>query len=81
MTLFMAAKFPNCQITAVSNSNSQREYILSTAAKRGFKNVRVFTGDICTFDLPKEEYYGACLYSRSTTSMMMMITMTVIFLF
>jgi cyclopropane-fatty-acyl-phospholipid synthase len=50
----MAAKYPNSQITSVSNSNSQREYIMSTAAQRGLKNVQVFTGDIKTFDLPEE---------------------------
>ena len=30
---------------------------MSTATARGHKNVNVFTGDISTFDLPKE-YYG-----------------------
>jgi cyclopropane fatty-acyl-phospholipid synthase-like methyltransferase len=54
VTLYMAAKYPNSQITSVSNSNSQREYIMSTAAQRGLKNVQVFTGDIKTFDLPEE---------------------------
>ncbi len=58
VTLYMAGKYPNSQITAISNSNTQREYILSTAAKRGYKNVKVFTGDIVTFDLPQQEYYG-----------------------
>lgn len=58
VTLFMAAKYPNCKITSISNSNSQREYILATAASRGFRNVEVFTGDICSFDLPQAEYYG-----------------------
>jgi cyclopropane-fatty-acyl-phospholipid synthase len=57
VTLYLAQKYPNSQITSISNSNSQREYILSTATKRGLKNVEVFTGDIATFDLP-EEYHG-----------------------
>ena len=44
VTLYVAAKYPNSQITSISNSNSQREFIMSTAAKRGLKNVNVFTG-------------------------------------
>lgn len=58
VTLYMAGKYPNSQITSISNSHTQREYILSTAAKRGYKNVQVFTGDIVTFDLPAETFYG-----------------------
>lgn len=57
VTLYMAKKYPNCKVTSISNSNSQREYIMSTAAERGLENVNVLTGDISTFDLP-EEYYG-----------------------
>jgi cyclopropane-fatty-acyl-phospholipid synthase len=57
VTLFMAKKYPNMKITSISNSNSQREFIMSTAQKRGLPNVNVFTGDINTFDLPTE-YHG-----------------------
>lgn len=59
VTIYMASKYPNSRITSISNSNSQREYIMATAAKRGLKNVNVFTGDICTFDLPQEFYNQA----------------------
>lgn len=58
VTLYMAGKYPNAQITAISNSHSQRQYILGVAEKRGYKNVTVFTGDIVSFDLPQETYYG-----------------------
>ena len=54
VTLYMAAKYPNSQVTSISNSNSQREYIMSTALSRGLNNVNVFTGDITTFDMPVE---------------------------
>jgi cyclopropane-fatty-acyl-phospholipid synthase len=50
----MAQKYPNSKIYSLSNSNSQREYIMSTASKRGYQNVNVFTGDISTFDFPDE---------------------------
>jgi cyclopropane-fatty-acyl-phospholipid synthase len=58
VTLFLANKYPNSTIRSISNSNSQREYIMFMAEKRGFKNVYVFTGDISTFDLSQEEYYS-----------------------
>jgi len=46
LTLFMAKRFPNSRITAVSNSHSQREYILSKAKKRGLNNIKVITCDM-----------------------------------
>lgn len=58
VSLFVAKKYPNSKIVGISNSNSQREYILSTARARGLNNVNVLTGDINTFDLPEQEYYG-----------------------
>ena len=50
LTLFMAERFPASQITAVSNSASQREYIEAEAAKRGFTNVTVITQDMNVFE-------------------------------
>lgn len=52
VTLFMAAKYPNSRIIAISNSHSQREYILKTALSRNLSNVEVHTGDINEFNLP-----------------------------
>ena len=43
LSLWMARQFPHAQITAVSNSNSQREYIEGEAARRGLTNLRVVT--------------------------------------
>ncbi len=57
VTLYMAEKYPNSKVTSISNSNSQREYIMDTAKERGLNNVQVFTGDISKFDLP-QEFYG-----------------------
>jgi len=54
VSLYVAAKYPNAQITSISNSNSQREFILATAKKRGLSNIQVFTGDINSFDLPAD---------------------------
>jgi cyclopropane-fatty-acyl-phospholipid synthase len=47
----MAEKYPNANITAVSNSSSQREFILRTADERGVaKNLQVITYDMNDFD-------------------------------
>ena len=42
LTLWMAKKFPKSQITAVSNSKSQKTYILSEAKKRKLKNIKEY---------------------------------------
>lgn len=49
LTLWMAAHYPNSEITAVSNSNSQREYITKTADERGLTNIKVITCDMNHF--------------------------------
>jgi cyclopropane-fatty-acyl-phospholipid synthase len=50
LSLFAARQFPNALITAVSNSNSQREYIAAEAARRGLANLRVIASDMNVFD-------------------------------
>ena len=50
LTLWMAETYPNCQITSLSNSSSQRAYIESVCRRRGFDNVRVITADVGQFD-------------------------------
>ncbi len=53
LTLWMAEHFPAAQITAVSNSAPQREFIEARALERGFSNVRVITCDMNDFDTDK----------------------------
>ena len=50
LTLWMAEHYPHATITAVSNSNSQREYIMGVAQARGFANVEVVTADMNVFE-------------------------------
>lgn len=50
LSLSMARRFPHSQVTAVSNSSSQREYIEREAAQRGLNNLRVITADMNVFD-------------------------------
>ena len=50
LTLFMAERYPNSTIVAVSNSATQKEWIDLVAAERGLRNVEVRTADMRTFD-------------------------------
>jgi len=49
LTLWMAQHYPRSRILAVSNSNSQREYITAQARARGLANVEVRTCDMNQF--------------------------------
>ena len=49
LTLSMAEACPGATITAVSNSGSQREFILGRARERGISNVTVLTRDMNAF--------------------------------
>jgi cyclopropane-fatty-acyl-phospholipid synthase len=50
LSLWIARQFPNSQVTAISNSHAQREYIEWEAAVRGLKNLRVAAADMDGFD-------------------------------
>jgi cyclopropane-fatty-acyl-phospholipid synthase len=49
LTLWMAKRYPASRITAVSNSASQRAFILELARQRGLSNVEVVTADMNRF--------------------------------
>jgi len=57
LTLWMAERYPASRITALSNSQSQREYIEVEATRRGLHNVRVVTRDF-------NEFYTADRFDR-----------------
>jgi cyclopropane-fatty-acyl-phospholipid synthase len=50
LTLEMARQFPRAQITGVSNSAGQREFIEGRCREFGIGNVNILTRDINTFD-------------------------------
>jgi len=56
LTLWMAERLPNARITAVSNSNSQREHIMSQCRQRGLDNVQVLTRDVNQLQLADGEF-------------------------
>lgn len=56
LTLWMAERFPNARITAVSNSRSQRVHIQSRCQALGLDNVRVITCDVNQLVLEARAY-------------------------
>ena len=56
LSLYMAKRYPNSHITGVSNSSSQREYILGQARERGITNITIITCDMNTFTQPNSTY-------------------------
>jgi cyclopropane-fatty-acyl-phospholipid synthase len=52
LALYMAEKFPGSQITAVSNSRSQKQFIELKAAARGIRNLQIITADMNDFAVP-----------------------------
>jgi cyclopropane-fatty-acyl-phospholipid synthase len=49
LSLFMAARYPQARITAVSNSRTQKAFIDARAAARGLGNLEVVTADMNAF--------------------------------
>jgi cyclopropane-fatty-acyl-phospholipid synthase len=56
LALWMAERYPNSRITAVSNSDSQRQYIDAEAMSRGLSNLRVITCDMNRFSSGEEKF-------------------------
>lgn len=46
LSLWIAEHFPNCKVVGVSNSSSQRDFILATAQSRNLSNVEIITTDV-----------------------------------
>ncbi len=49
VTLWMAERYPNCSITAVSNSTAQKAFIENACARLNLDNVTVITADMNNF--------------------------------
>ena len=56
LTLWMAQRYPNARITAVSNSHSQRTFIEARCAERGLRNVRIITCDVNQLQLEPQAF-------------------------
>ena len=51
LSLFMAKRFPNSRIVAVSNSRSQKAFIDGQARERGISNLEIVTANLNTFTI------------------------------
>jgi cyclopropane-fatty-acyl-phospholipid synthase len=54
LSLYLAARFPGCRITSLSNSRSQKEYIDAEAKREGLLNIKVITDDMNNFQSPEK---------------------------
>ncbi|KAI1339040.1 methyltransferase [Xylariaceae sp. FL0016] len=54
--LYFAEVLPKAQITAFSNSRTQKEYIDSQAQKKGLSNLTVITGDAADYEFEGESF-------------------------
>ncbi len=55
-TLWMAERYPNASIKGVSNSATQRQYILAQAKQRGLNNIEILTCDVNVLELEKGQF-------------------------
>lgn len=54
LTLWMAEHFPNSNILAMSNSASQRDFVVNRARERNLSNVEVITSDMNEFTIERK---------------------------
>jgi cyclopropane-fatty-acyl-phospholipid synthase len=57
LSLYMAATYPDSRITGVSNSNSQREFIMAQAAARRLSNLEIITCDANVLQFPAGQQF------------------------
>jgi cyclopropane-fatty-acyl-phospholipid synthase len=50
LSLYLAERFPNCQVVSVSNSASQKQFIDARVASRRLSNLEVITADMNVFE-------------------------------
>jgi cyclopropane fatty-acyl-phospholipid synthase-like methyltransferase len=56
LSIFLAERFPGSEITAFSNSRTQKQYIDAVAKSRGLNNITVVTGDVVDHEFPAEKF-------------------------
>ncbi len=56
LSLWLAERFPRAEITGVSNSKTQKEYIDAAARRRGLANLRILTCDMNAFDAAPAQF-------------------------
>lgn len=61
LCLFLAEKYPNSRIRALSNSKTQKLHIDGVAKQRGFQNLQVFTGDVKEYQFGQQHRFDRIL--------------------
>ena len=56
LTLWMAERYPNARITAVSNSRTQKQFIEARAASRNLRNIQIVTCDMNDLALDQNKF-------------------------
>ncbi|XP_075484628.1 (S)-coclaurine N-methyltransferase-like isoform X2 [Primulina tabacum] len=51
LSLYIAQKYPNCQVTGICNSTTQKAYIEEKCRELQLQNVDIIVADISTFDI------------------------------
>ena len=54
LCLWIAQHYPRCRVLALSNSRTQREFILSRCADLSLSNVEIFTVNVADFDTGRQ---------------------------
>jgi cyclopropane fatty-acyl-phospholipid synthase-like methyltransferase len=54
--LYFAEMLPNSNVTAFSNSRTQKVYIDEKAKEKGLKNLTVITGNVVDYEFEKESF-------------------------
>lgn len=57
VSLYLAKKYPNSQITGLSNSHSQRQWIMNQAKQRGLTNLTIVTGNIVDYEFEESRFH------------------------
>ena len=50
VALYVAENYPESNVYALSNSSTQKKYIMDQASAKGLENLTVFTGDVSVFE-------------------------------
>jgi cyclopropane-fatty-acyl-phospholipid synthase len=53
LSLWIAERYPNSRVVAVSNARSQREFIAAQCDARGIGNVQAITADVARFEIER----------------------------
>ncbi len=61
LSLWMSEHYPAAQITSVSNSRTQKEFIDVEAAKRGLKNLTIVTANMIHFEGVGKSIFDRCV--------------------